>query len=156
MMNFNFPAKLQIDSLAKKALVVAFVWLLAMATFLTAVALQRSNSEKLGEACSVLNAATVLKGYKLTDTGTTKADNSLTSITDILNAAGLSNRVSQLDSSSSGTLIKADRVYPDEFEKLVSMLGDRGVQITAAEIRAVNVNSERLLFIRLSLGGQTL
>lgn len=156
MMNFNFPADRQFDSMAKKVLTAVLIWIFAIVVFVAAVSLQRSNGEYLKQSGSVLNAATVVKAYKVSEIAPSTDGGSLSSLTDIINAAGLSDRVSQLDSGSSGTIIKAERVYPDEFEKLVSLLSSKGMQVTAAEMRAVNINGERLLFIRLSLGGAAL
>ncbi len=150
-MNF-FSCSGETERLAKKILLAAVLWLLVLLVFLAALAQFNRNKAMLDDANSVLNAATQLKAYSVSDSSSA-ADASLTSLTDVINAAGLSDRVSQFNSNGGETLVRADRVYPDELEKLVSMLSAKGMQISSAEIRAANSNGERLLFIKLSVGG---
>ena len=147
-----FSGSGETERLAKKILLAAVLWLLALLVFLAALAQFNRNKAMLDDANSVLNAATQLKAYSVSDSSSA-ADASLTSLTDVINAAGLSDRVSQFNSNGGETLVRADRVYPDELEKLVSMLSAKGMQISSAEIRAANSNGERLLFIKLSVGG---
>lgn len=147
-----FSGSGETERLAKKILLAAVLWLLALLVFLAALAQFNRNKAMLDDAGSVLNAATQLKAYSVSDSSSA-ADASLTSLTDVINAAGLSDRVSQFNSNGGETLVRADRVYPDELEKLVSMLSAKGMQISSAEIRAANSNGERLLFIKLSVGG---
>lgn len=147
-----FSGSGETERLAKKILLAAVLWLLALLVFLAALAQFNRNKALLDDANSVLNAATQLKAYSVSDSSSA-ADASLTSLTDVINAAGLSDRVSQFNSNGGETLVRADRVYPDELEKLVSMLSAKGMQISSAEIRAANSNGERLLFIKLSVGG---
>ena len=147
-----FSGSGETERLAKKILLAAVLWLLALLVFLAALAQFNRNKALLDDASSVLNAATQLKAYSVSDSSSA-ADASLTSLTDVINAAGLSDRVSQFNSNGGETLVRADRVYPDELEKLVSMLSAKGMQISSAEIRAANSNGERLLFIKLSVGG---
>lgn len=151
-MNF-FSGSGETERLAKKILLAAVLWLLALLVFLAALAQFNRNKAMLDDADSVLNAATQLKAYNVSADSSSAADASLTSLTDVINAAGLSDRVSQFNSNGGETLVRADRVYPDELEKLVSMLSAKGMQISSAEIRAANSNGERLLFIKLSVGG---
>ena len=150
-----FSGSGETERLAKKILLAAVLWLLALLVFLAALAQFNRNKAMLDDANSVLNAATQLKAYSVSDSSSA-ADASLTSLTDVINAAGLSDRVSQFNSNGGETLVRADRVYPDELEKLVSMLSAKGMQISSAEIRAANSNGERLLFIKLSVGGAEL
>lgn len=147
-----FSGSGETERLAKKILLAAVLWLLALLVFLAALAQFNRNKAMLDDANSVLNAATQLKAYSVSDSSSA-ADASLTSLTDVINAAGLSDRVSQFNSNGGETLVRADRVYPDELEKLVSMLSAKGMQISSAEIRAANSNGERLLFIKFSVGG---
>ena len=147
-----FSGSGETERLAKKILLAAVLWLLALLVFLAALAQFNRNKALLDDAGSVLNAATQLKAYNVSDSSSA-ADASLTSLTDVINAAGLSDRVSQFNSNGGETLVRADRVYPDELEKLVSMLSAKGMQISSAEIRAANSNGERLLFIKFSVGG---
>ncbi len=152
-MKLDFLTGSGYERAVKKAAAAAVVWLLALVVFLLGTAMLRENRAKLAEADSVLNAVTLLKAYRLPENAEHAADASLTSLTDIINASGISDRVAQLDSNGGGTLVRADRVYPDELGRCVSMLSAKGMQITAAEIRAANVNGERLLFIKLSVRG---
>ncbi|MDO4952603.1 MAG: hypothetical protein Q4E34_02100 [Synergistaceae bacterium] len=152
VINFNFFSGGETERLTKKVVFAVVLWLLALVLFLAAVSRLNGNKALLNDANSVLNAATQLKAYNVSDSPAV-ADASLTSLTDVINAAGLSDRISQLDSNGGETLVRADRVYPDELEKLISMLSAKGMQISAAEVRAANSNGERLLFIKLSVGG---
>ncbi len=152
-MKLDFLTGSGYERTVKKMATAVVVWLLAIVLFILGTAILHENRAKLAEADSVLNAVTLLKAYKLPENAEHTADASLTSLTDIINASGISDRVAQLDSNGGETLVRADRVYPDELGRLVSMLAAKGMQITAAEIRAANVNSERLLFIKLSVRG---
>jgi len=154
MMNFaSLRNSSDFEKAVRQIFVAAVIWFLALLIFLVALSQRNYNSSKLAEAEKILNAATVVKAYNQPAVAGKTADSSLSSLSDIVNATGLADRVKRLDSIGNETVLQADRVYPDELGKLVSSISSCGMHVSSAEIKAAAVKDERLLSVVLSVGG---
>lgn len=153
MINFSaFRNSPDFEKCVRQLFVAVIVWLLALTIFLIALAFGKYNSSKLDEAVKILNGATIVKAYG--NVSSPKIEGStLSSLSEIVKQAGISDRVSRLDSSGNDTLLQADKIYPDEVGKLVSSIEKAGMQINSAEIKVIQVSGERLLSVTLSVGG---
>jgi biopolymer transport protein ExbD len=139
--------------LGKTAAIAAGVWLIALIVFLAALSAANDNSDRLDEAETVTSAATVIKSYPVrTDES---GNDSLSSAASVIDELGLKDRIGQLSSSASGLVIQADRLYPGEFTKLVSLLSEKGLNVNTAEVRAMQQSGQgRLISVTLAVGGR--
>lgn len=139
----------------KQLLVAVVIWILALLVYLLAITQQHHNSAKLEEATKVLNAVTVIKGYKSIDTTSSVSGSSFSSLSEAVNSLGLSDRIARLDSTADETVLQITKIYPDELSKLISAIDSSSMQINSAEIKTIEVNGERLLSVTISVGGVT-
>lgn len=154
MMNFaSLRNSTEFEKAVKQIFVAVLVWLLALLIFLVALSQRNYNSSKLKEAEKVLNAATVIKEYNQPATVNNASDSALSSMSDLVNSAGLADRIRRLDSIGDEAVLQADMIYPDELGKLVSSISSCGMYINSAEIKAVQAKEGRLLSVVLSVGG---
>jgi len=141
------------SKLGKAAAAAAGVWFIALVVFLMAISAASENRERLDEAETVAGAATIIKSYPArVDEG---GNDALSSAASVIDSLGLKDRIGQLSSSASGLVIQADRLYPEDFTKLVNSLSEKGLNVNTAEIRAMQQSGMgRLISVTLAVGGR--
>lgn len=153
-MNFSaLRSSSEFEKAVKQLLAAVAIWILALLLYLFAIAQQHYNSVKLEEAAKVLNAVTVIKGYKQIDALPATTQSSVSSLSGLVNSLGLTDRVVRLDSTADEAVLQVTKIYPDELGKLLSAMGSSAMKVNSAEIKAMEVNGERLLSATMSVGG---
>lgn len=134
-------------------LFVGLVWLLGFVLLSDALYILRHSKERLGEADSILNAATMIKSYPSHKTPEGKEP--LSAISSVIDSLGLKERVAQMNSGASGLTLQVERLYPEEFTNLVESISINGLYIKTAEIRAISSGKDgRLLNVTFAIGGE--
>jgi hypothetical protein len=128
------------------------VWGMAFAFAAGASSLNRRVSDEISSSDEVLDYAMRFRALPRMGAGKrTAAEEPLGVVSEIVDALKLRDRTQRLQSSSSGVSIQLERMYGGELLDFLISLENGGLDVRAAEIRALPVSDVRLLSVSLTV-----
>jgi hypothetical protein len=131
----------------------AILWL----AFLLVVGRIHAQQGRLAGAISdgdqILNNASLYLSHPAAGqtVATTEREETLTVLSQIVDALELRERMRQLQSNASGVTLQLERLYGNEMSGFLSTLEKRGIRVKTAELRITPSDGERLLGCTLVL-----
>jgi hypothetical protein len=130
------------------------VWGMVFAFATAASSLNRQVSDEISSSDEVLDYAMRYRalprtGMKNTD-GVSASEEPLGVVSKIVDTLKLRDRTQRLQSNSSGVSIQLERMFGGELLDFLVSLENRGLDVRAAEIRALPVSGTRLLSVSLT------
>jgi hypothetical protein len=128
------------------------VWGMVFAFAAAASSLNRQVSNELSSSDEVLDYAIRFRALPRTDANSiTASEEPFGVISQIVDALKLRDRTQRLQSSSSGVSIQLERVFGGELMDFLVSLENSGLDVRAAEIRALPASDIRLLSVSLTV-----
>jgi hypothetical protein len=128
------------------------VWGMVFAFTAAALSLNRQVSDEISSSDEVLDYAMRYRALPRTGTGKRAAsEEPLGVVSRIVDALKLRDRTQRLQSSASGVSIQLERMFGGELMDFLVSLENGGLDVRAAEIRALPVSGVRLLSVSLTV-----
>ena len=128
------------------------VWILLIAIMLSSDASLNVVSADLSSSGRVLDYAMQLKALPRSGNVVTETpEEPLSTLSNIIGALGLRDRMQQLQSNPSGIVVQLERLYGDELGELLGSIENNGLSVKTAEIRALPSEEGRLLSAVLTM-----